>query len=209
MPISFLSSSKAVLWVKGSSFSLHTVGKNPLTFDSDLDLTSPQTEESLFELANFLTQKKLKKLSLLISDPLSGNQSFVYDSPPDKIQKNELISIAAASFPFDINNDYLSYEFGSRGDKTLIRVTALDQSRITAIIDNLRSLGVGVLGFDLLSSSLAKVFSRFWEKPFICTYALTKTDALVVLSLKSKAYLSKILPISSLKIQTIVNQSKN
>ncbi len=145
---------KAIVWIKEGSLSVFLLAKKPTTTSFNLKIDSDKKPEDLKSLSVFFRENKVKKVSILISEPLSGQQSFVYDAPAEKISKKEVIDIAKNSFSFDIDNPYFQYDFHKKADKTVIRVTAINQTKLDNIQKNLQKLDVKTLGFDLISSSL-------------------------------------------------------
>jgi hypothetical protein len=204
----FFSGKKAVLWVHQDSFSIFLAAKKTISASFYLKLDTKQTPQNLKFPRAFLKEKKIKSVSLLVSEPLSGQQSFVYDASAEKISRSEIVSIARSSFSFDIDNPHLSYDFHQKEDKTVIRVTALNQDKLKIIQENIQTLGLKIQGLDLLSSSLAKIFSRFHPKPFIVLFALNKKKTVVLIAHQSLAYSSELKNQSSLKIQPAINQVK-
>ncbi len=203
-----LSGKKTIVWVQKDSVSIFLLGKKPKKSSFDLKLFTSKTSKSLLPLSSFLKENKVKQVSVLVNEPLSGQQSFVYDAPEDQISRQELIGIASHSFSFEIDNPYLAYDFHKKADKTVIRVTGIDQKKLEPVLKNLQDLGIKVLGFDLVSSSLAKIFSRFHPKPFILLHSLDKKKTLVLIIHNSKVYHSELKNTTSLKIQSIVNKVK-
>jgi len=199
---------KAIVWIQGASLSVFFLAKKPITASFNLKLDSDKKPEDLKSLSVFFKENKVKKVSILISEPLSGQQSFVYDASAEKISRKEVVDIAKNSFPFDIDNPYLQYHFHQKSDKTVIRVTAVNQTKLENIQKNLQKLKVKILGFDLVSSSLAKVFSRFHSKPFIVLYGLDKKKTLVLIGHESRPYVSELKTGPSPKIQSTVNKIK-
>lgn len=196
---------KSVLWVKAKSVDVYFDREDDNVFNLDINLLTLRTTEELAPLANFIKQHHLIECPILIGDDIIITKSFIYDSVISEIDKKEVIGLAESSVPLKIDPEYIEYELIPIPEKTIIRATIYDKTKMDALKANLSALSLVPTVFKSVSSSISHIISGFYTNRYFLIYPLSKNEYTLFLADKNKVYLTATLKGPSLDVQKIIN----
>ena len=206
--MSLFSKPKVVLWPKHKSLEIYLNRKENNFFSLDLNLWEEKTDKDFEPLILFLKQNKVDSCSVLIPDDIVLTKSFVYDTKIDTIDKKEVVGLATSFVPFKINSESLDYILLQENNKTIIKSTIFDKSKIDLLKSNLVKLNLEITSLTPVSHSVSQVISAIYPNEFFLIYPLNDHEYTLLLSKNNQIYLTANFKGSSLDIQKIVNYAQ-
>lgn len=206
--MSLFSKSKVVLWPKDESIEIYLDRSDNNTFSFETNLWSEQGDDSLNSLANFFKQNKISEVYVLLNDNYVITKTFIYDSVVTKLDPNEVITLAKDSIDFKISPESVTFDLESEGNRTLVRTRIFNQDKFQLLTANLQKIGLKVLDFETVSSSVAKLYTNFDNGQYFFFYPINTIDYVAILVNKGNVYLTSIIKKSLPELKKLLNYAQ-
>ncbi|MFA5025905.1 MAG: LytR C-terminal domain-containing protein [Candidatus Shapirobacteria bacterium] len=203
--MSLFSKSKVVLWPKDDSLEIYLDQSDNNTFSFETDLWQEQNDENLANLANFFKQNKISEVNVLLNDTYVITKTFIYDSVVTKLDPNEVITLAKDSIDFKISPESVTFDLESENNRTLVRTRIFNQDKFQVLTGNLQKLGLKVLDFETVSSSVIKLYTNFDAGQYFFFYPINNHDYVAILSNKGHVYLTSIIKKALPELKKLLN----
>lgn len=203
--MSLFSKSKVVLWPKDDSIEIYLDQSDNNFFSFETDLWSEQSEDNLRNLATFFKQNKVSEVYVLLNDNYVITKTFIYDSVVTKLDPAEVITLAKDSIDFKISPESVTFDLESENNRTLVRTRIFNQDKFQTLTTNLQKLGLKVLDFETVSSSVIKLYSNFDSGQYFFFYSLNTHDYVAILSNKGNVYLTSIIKKTLPELKKLLN----
>jgi hypothetical protein len=203
--MSLFSKTKVVLWPKDDSLEIYLDKSDNNTFSFETDLWSEQSEENLKNLANFFQQNKISEVNVLLNDIYVITKTFVYDSVVTKLDPSEVITLAKDSIDFKISPESVTFDLESEKERTLVRTRIFNQEKFQILTTNLQKLGLKVLDFETVSSSVIKLYTSLDKGQYFFFYPISTHDYVAILSNEGHVYLTSIIKKTLPELKKLLN----
>jgi len=206
--MSIFSKTKVVLWPKAESLEIYLDKNENNTFSFETNLWVEQNDDSLHNLANFFRQNKISEIDVLLDDAYVITKTFIYDSIVTQLDPAEVITLAKDSVDFEISADAVTFDLEADDKRTLVRTRIFNQQKFKILTSNLQKLGLKVLEFETVSSSLAKLYSRFDNDQYFFFYPVNEHEYLALLSNKGNVYLTSYIKKTLPDLKKLLNYAQ-
>lgn len=206
--MSLFSKSKVVLWPKVDSLEIYIDQTDNNSPSFEIDLWQEQSEDNLKNLASFFKQNKINEAYVLLSDTYVITKTFIYDSVVTKLDPNEVITLAKDSIDFKISPESVTFDLESENNRTLVRTRIFNQEKFQVLTGNLQKLGLKVLDFETVSSSVIKLYNRLDPGQFFFFYPINAHDYVAILSNKGNVYLTSIIKKTLPELKKLLNYAQ-
>lgn len=203
--MSLFSKSKVVLWPKDDSLEIYLDQSDNNTFSFETDLWTELGEDSLKNLATFLKQNKVSDVYVLLNDTYVITKTFIYDSVVTKLDPGEVITLAKDAIDFKISSESVTFDLESENNRTLVRTRIFNQDKFQILTANLQKLGLKVLDFETVSSSVIKLYSNFDNGQYFFFYPINTHDYVAILANKGNVYLTSIIKKTLPELKKLLN----
>lgn len=206
--MSLFSKPKIVLWPKADSLDIFLDAGDNNTFSFETNLWQEQSEDSLRNLALFLRQNKINEAYVLLEDNYVVTKTFIYDSVVAKLDPNEVITLAKDSVDFKISPEAVTFDLENDNTRTLVKTRIFNQEKFNILVANLQKLGIKVLDFETVSSSIAKLYSRIDPGQYFFFYPINQHDYVAFLCQNGSVYLTSFIKKTLPEIKKLLNYAQ-
>ena len=206
--MSLFSKTKVVLWPKDDGLAIYLDQSDNNTFSFETDLWQEQSEDSLKNLASYFHQSKITEVNVLLNDAYVITKTFVYDSVVTKLDPNEVITLAKDSIDFKISPESVTFDLESEKERTLVRTRIFNQEKFQILTDNLQKLGLKVLDFETVSSSVVKLYNNIDKGQYFFFYPINTHDYVAILSNDGHVYLTSIIKKTLPELKKLLNYAQ-
>lgn len=203
--MSLFSKTKVVLWPKDDSLEIYLDKSDNNTFSFETDLWAEQNEDNLKNLANFFQQNKISDVNVLLNDAYVITKTFVYDSVVTKLDPNEVITLAKDSIDFNISPEAVTFDIEPEKERTLVRTRIFNQEKFLILTANLQKLGLKVLDFETVSSSVIKLYNHIDNGQYFFFYPVNVHDFVAILSNQGHVYLTSLIKKTLPELKKLLN----
>jgi hypothetical protein len=207
--MSLFSGQRVVIWPKAKTLDIYLTRRDDNILSFDINLWQPLADTEINRLSQFLKSNHFTSATVLIEDNVVFTKSFIYDQAVTTLDPKEVVALAKDMVSFDIDPTSVTFELLPKDDKTLVQTRIFNQKKLAPLLKNLSLLNLK-LKYSAISESLAKVFSRFYDKPFFVFYPLdSDSEYIAALCNKGKVYFTSPIKKALPEVKKIINYSKS
>lgn len=206
--MALFSKPKIVLWPQDKNLNVYFDRNENNKYSFEIDLWQPQSADSLSALADFFKQNKITESYVLLDDSYVITKTFVYDQLVDKLNPEEVVTLAKDSVDFKISPDSVTFDLEPSQNRTLVVTRIFNQEKFQNLQENLNKLNIKVLDFETVSSATIKTFSHIDSSQYFFFYPIGENDYLASLSKGGKVYLTYPIKKTLPEIKKLLNYAQ-
>lgn len=206
--MSLFSKPKVVIWPKDDSLEIYLDQNENNTLSFETDLWQEQNDDSLKNLATFFQKNKITEAYVLLSDNYVATKTFIYDSVVTELDPNEVITLAKDSTDFKISPDSVTFDLEADKERTLVITRIFNQEKFQVLTSNLQKLGVKVLDYESVSSSVAKLYSKIDNGQYFFFYPQNQHDYIALLCNQGRVYLTSTIKKTLPELKKLLNYAQ-
>jgi len=207
--MSLFGGQRVVIWPKAKTLDIYLSRSDDNILSFDINLWQALADAEITRLSQFLKSNHFTSATILIEDNIVFTKSFIYDQAVTFLDSKEVVALAKDIVSFDIDPSSVTFELVPKGDKTLVQTRIFNRKKLAPLLKNLSLLNLK-LKYSAVSESLAKIFSRFYQKPFFVFYPLEDdSEYIAVLCFKDKVYFTSPIKKALPEVKKIINYSKS
>lgn len=206
--MALFSKPKIVLWPQDKNLNLYFNRNENNKFSFEIDLWQPQSANALSPLATFFKQSKITESYVLLDDNYVVTKTFIYDQVVDKLNPEEVVTLAKDSVDFKISPDSVTFDLEPSQNRTLVITRIFNQEKFQNLQENLNKLNLKVLDFETVSSATIKAFSQIDNSQYFFFYSTDDHDYLASLSKGGKVYLTSPIKKTLPELKKLLNYAQ-
>lgn len=206
--MSLFSKPKVVIWPKDDSLEIYLDQNENNTLSFETDLWQAQNDDSLKNLATFFQKNKITEAYVLLNDTYVATKTFIYDSVVTQLDPNEVITLAKDSVDFKISPESVTFDLEADKERTLVITRIFNQEKFQVLSSNLQKLGIKVLDYESVSSSIAKLFFKIDPNQYFFFYPQNQHDYIALLCNQGRVYLTSTIKKTLPELKKLLNYAQ-